>query len=430
MVRFVIALLTMLLSSTALAQSRLALLIGNQGYNAKVGTLKNPHNDVALVGAALKSLGFKVTEVKDGDYRSIDAAINGHAAKVRREGQGTVSLVYYSGHGAADPETKTNYLIPVDVSNADDEELWQYSLNLNKIVERLREQSPEATHYVVFDACRNELNLTRKGKKALADKGFVPIAYTPGVMIAYATAPGRTAADIGNGSGPYARALAEEIVKPGIEALTMFRRVALRVNREIGQDPWMAASTLPEIYLAGKPAEVVRPDLQAGERPPAYSVVTAGGLFTEAHARALKSLAEKYHLPTLPDVQIETPDADVPAHLRRFVGIWYCAMPRGRTGMIIATRVYKDGKLDGYWIYGPPPPESRYQYPAGSFRFAGTITDGSLRYTSPNGTSRYRLTLTADNKMDYLFSNTGGETGTCAFSPVWTLVEAERSSKR
>jgi hypothetical protein len=37
---------------------------------------------------------------------------------------------------------------------------------------------------VVFDACRNELKLTRKGKKALSDKGFVPIAYTPGVMVA------------------------------------------------------------------------------------------------------------------------------------------------------------------------------------------------------------------------------------------------------
>jgi peptidoglycan/xylan/chitin deacetylase (PgdA/CDA1 family) len=118
----------------------------------------------------------------------------------------------------------------------------------------LRTQAPAATHYVVFDACRNELNLTRKGAKALTEKGFVPIAYTPGVMVAYATAPGRTAADGGGGGGPYARALADELVKPGIEAMTMFRRVALRVNREIGQDPWMSASTLPEVYFAGQPS--------------------------------------------------------------------------------------------------------------------------------------------------------------------------------
>src|SRR5262249_15300620 len=206
-----------------------------------------------LVGRALRSLRFDVREVKDGDYRAIDAAIKRHEAMVRREGAGALSMIYYAGHGAADPDTKINYLIPIDVANADDENLWINSLNLNQIVESLREQAPSATHYVVFDACRNELNLTRKGQKALADKGFVPLAFTPGVMVAYSTAPGMTATDTGSGGGPYARILAEELVRPGVEAITMFRRVALKVNREIGQDPWMSASTLPEVYFAGAP---------------------------------------------------------------------------------------------------------------------------------------------------------------------------------
>ena len=47
-------------------------------------------------------------------------------------------------------------------------------IKLNVMVEQLRGQAPQATHYVVFDACRNELNLIRKGKKALSDKGFIP----------------------------------------------------------------------------------------------------------------------------------------------------------------------------------------------------------------------------------------------------------------
>jgi hypothetical protein len=181
MMRIAITLLVLtLVPSAAGAAGRFALLIGNQGYSAKVGPLKNPHKDIALVGTALRSLGFKVSEVRDGDYRSIDAAIKRHVASVRREGPGTISFVYYSGHGAADPDTKINYLIPVDVANADDEELWNYSLNLNTVVESLRMQAPEATHYIVFDACRNELNLTSKGRKTLTEKGFVPMAYTPG----------------------------------------------------------------------------------------------------------------------------------------------------------------------------------------------------------------------------------------------------------
>ena len=57
------------------------------------------------------------------------------------------------------------------------------------------------------------------------DKGFVPVANTAGLLIAYATAPNRTASDAGDGGGPYAKALAEELLKPGVEAVTMFRDV-------------------------------------------------------------------------------------------------------------------------------------------------------------------------------------------------------------
>ena len=46
--------------------------------------------------------------------------IKRHIQAVRREGEGTISFVYYSGHGAADPDTKINYLIPVDVTSAED----------------------------------------------------------------------------------------------------------------------------------------------------------------------------------------------------------------------------------------------------------------------------------------------------------------------
>src|SRR5689334_12467363 len=107
----ILCLLSVLLPSVANAEARIALLIGNQRYSAKVGPLNNPHSDVLLVGAALKAVGFTVTEVKDADYCSTDAAIKRHIAAVRREGQGALSFVYYSGHGAADPDTKINYLM-------------------------------------------------------------------------------------------------------------------------------------------------------------------------------------------------------------------------------------------------------------------------------------------------------------------------------
>jgi len=427
MTRVAIALLVFALvpaAAWAQGQNRIALLIGNQSYNAKVGRLKNPHKDVALVGAALKSLGFKVTEIKDAGYKAVDTAINRHIQSVRREGPDSISVVYYSGHGAANPDTKINYMIPIDVANADDEELWTNSLNLNKIVEALREQAPAAIHYIVFDACRSELNLTRKSKKALSDKGFAPIAYTPGVMVAYATAPGRTAADAGRGGGAYAKALSDEIVKPGVEAMYMFRRVALRVNREIGQDPWLSASTLPEVYFAGPPP--------AGAEASPRSLVQAGGFFTEQDANRVRSLADRHRLP-LPDFRIEMPKTDVPVHLRRFIGVWIYETggdATRRKAMMIVTRVEKDGKSEGYWVYSASTPGVVPQIPAGAFKIVGTVASDSLRFSDPTGTVNFKHTLTSGNRMSFSYSDDKGQTASTLFAPLWMLVEAERSAKR
>ena len=230
----------------ATAEERIALLVGNQAYKEGVGLLRNPYNDVALVASALDRLGFKVTVIKDAGYKSLDTTLKTHIQQVRRAGKDAISFFYYSGHGASDPETRINYLIPVDVEGADDANLWTSSIELNDIVSKLRDQAPEATHYVVFDACRDELRLIRQGKKALGtEKGFTPVNTVTGVMIAYATAPGQTASDIGERAGPYAVALAEEISKPGVEAITMFRNVQFRVKQAISQDPWLSFPPYP-----------------------------------------------------------------------------------------------------------------------------------------------------------------------------------------
>ena len=125
---------------------------------------------------------------------------------------------------------------------------------------------------MVFDACRKELNLSGGLAKAIGqDKGFLPVANNAGLPIAYATAPNRTASDAGEGGGPYAKALAEELLKPGIEAVTMFRNVQIRVKQAIGQDPWLSFPSLAPIYLAGQnPAEAsqtIQPQVQSEAKP-------------------------------------------------------------------------------------------------------------------------------------------------------------------
>jgi invasion protein IalB len=248
----VVALALMLLPSIAQAEKRIALLIGNQNYANEIGRLANPHNDVALLEKTLKDLHFEVTTIRDAGLAALYQAVNAYTRQVRAAGPDAVAFFYYSGHGAAD--AGVNYLIPVDVKSADGAELWDQSLRLTEITRKLKAEAGNATHFVVFDACRNTLKLKQSGSKALAQsKGFVPVSQESGMLIAYATAEGELASDVGAGAGPYARVLAEEIMKPGIEAVTMFRRVQVRVRTAIGQEPWLGFSALGEVHFAGLP---------------------------------------------------------------------------------------------------------------------------------------------------------------------------------
>lgn len=237
----------------AAAEERIALLIANQNYNENVGRLSDPFRDVVLLQPILEKLGFQVTVVRDATYKMLETSLRTHTQRIRKAGPGTISFLYYSGHGAADPETSINYIIPVDANSGEDSDLWLNSFELGDAVKKLRDQSPEATHYVVVNACRDALKLTRQGKKALgSEKGFTPVSTVAGVMIAFATAPGRTSGDAGDKGSAYARALAAEIDNPGVEAVTMFRNVQLRVKQEQGQDPWLSFPSLPAVFLAGR----------------------------------------------------------------------------------------------------------------------------------------------------------------------------------
>lgn len=73
MVRATIALFLLIVwSSVGYAEACFALLIGKQSYDPSVGVLNNPHNDIALVGAALAKQGFELLPpIKDGKRSAI-----------------------------------------------------------------------------------------------------------------------------------------------------------------------------------------------------------------------------------------------------------------------------------------------------------------------------------------------------------------------
>ena len=257
-VRVAIALLLLaLLPSVASAEARFALLIGNQSYDPSVGVLKNPHNDIAVVGEALAKQGFELLPpVKDARRSAILGAVRDLVRRLNAGGSGAIGFIYYSGHGAAEKDTNINYLIPVDAKEPGTTAFWDESLKLDDVL-RLLDGARSAAKFIVFDACRNELQLPTKD----TTKGLVPVAEQQGMFIAYASAPGRTASDRGAKSGPYAAALAAEFAKTGLDHLNLFQNVKEAVLASTGgaQQPWESNGLGRRVYLTGLPKPVAVP---------------------------------------------------------------------------------------------------------------------------------------------------------------------------
>jgi hypothetical protein len=92
-----------------------------------------------------------------------------------------------------------------------------------------------------------------------------------GSLIAYATAPGRTASDGEGGNSPFAAALAEEMLAPGLPIETVMKRVRVRVQQASGgeQIPWQSSSLTREFFFI--PEGATPASAAAGGRPMGWS---------------------------------------------------------------------------------------------------------------------------------------------------------------
>src|SRR5436190_4112741 len=104
----VVLLLLVVLPSAALAEKRVALVIGNSAYK-HAGELANPRNDADDIASALKVLGIEVIKGLDLDKRGMDSAVLQFSKVLSGAG---VGIFFYSGHGLQ--VNGNNYLVPVD----------------------------------------------------------------------------------------------------------------------------------------------------------------------------------------------------------------------------------------------------------------------------------------------------------------------------
>src|SRR2546430_9784453 len=133
-IRKLVANLVTLLSLTfvvapgaAQAEKRIALVIGNAGYQA--GALSTPANDPGLIAQTLQAAGFDVVGARDLDQDTLRHAFRDFVEKATSSAPDTVAVIYLSCYGLQ--LEGENYFDPIDARIARDSDVAADALRIS-----------------------------------------------------------------------------------------------------------------------------------------------------------------------------------------------------------------------------------------------------------------------------------------------------------
>lgn len=250
------------LAAPALAKERrLALIIANETYSPAIGRLSKTHEDADNVGKALTAVGFTVDPVLDANSEQMDAAFTRFEKAINdaaSSGDDVVAFFYASMHGAAaEVEGRDrNFLLPVGEEITTTGQLIRKAYRVDQLIQALGSSKAKAV-FIVSDACRN--NMAASFNKG-GDKGFTAEPAGPGVLVAYATAPGSTTPD----DGLFGRTLAAQLRVAGRKASYAMLETVESVAKQRGWDnqPFLQSGGLPETLCFNGCAAPPAADLQ------------------------------------------------------------------------------------------------------------------------------------------------------------------------
>jgi uncharacterized caspase-like protein len=239
--KFLIAAALVLICEPALADKRVALVLGNSAYQ-NVPPLSNPVNDAALMAQTLKNAGFDVV-----DFRQNLPALETRRALrefADKASGADIAIIYYAGHGIE--VDGGNYLIPVDAKLERDNDIFDEAFSLDRVLVSV--ESAKKLRLVILDACRDN-PFAQTMKKTLATRaigrGLAKIEpASPNTLIAYSAKAGSTAQDGAGKNSPFTTALSQHLTTPGLDVRRAFGFVRDDVLKSTNsrQEPYVYGS--------------------------------------------------------------------------------------------------------------------------------------------------------------------------------------------
>jgi TonB family protein len=228
------------------SERRVALVIGNAGY--KRAPLANPVNDAVDVASSLRGMGFETTLVRDATLTQMRSATRQFAEVAASS---DVALIFFAGHGI---EAKgRNYVIPVSAEIKHEYELEDEAFDAGRWLDMLESLKPgnrQRVNIVILDACRNN-EFARSWRST--SRGLARMDAPTGTFVAFATAPGKVAADGARGqrNSPFTRSLLKAMQTPDLPIELMFKEVRRLVIEETKNEqvPWENSSLVGDFVF-------------------------------------------------------------------------------------------------------------------------------------------------------------------------------------
>ena len=219
--------------SSAMAEKRLALVLGNDAYT-EVPSLQKAVNDATSLNKKLTALGFEVIGGINLTRRQMVQKIQDLASRISI---GDKVVFFYAGHGVQ--IDRSNLLLATDIpaTGGIEEEYVRFEgFDVQKILDMIQGRGAQTT-IMILDACRNNPFKASKKTRAIGGltRGLVPIRSTEsGTFILYSADEGQEAfdslgADDKDNNSVFTRSLLKQLDNPDLEITELAKNIQLSV---------------------------------------------------------------------------------------------------------------------------------------------------------------------------------------------------------
>lgn len=224
-------LLALFWSEPALAQKKLALVIGNNAYQ-QVDPLQKAVNDARAMANSLRKIGFTVALGENLSRREFIQALARLETQIR---PGDIVVMFYAGHGVE--IDGANYLLPIDVPKVAPGQqsiLKDEAVSTDGLIQRVKARGARS-QILVLDACRENPFRDATGRSVGASRGLGATQVSNGVFILYSAGIGEVALDRLSNDDPnpnsvFTRTLVPLIENPELSLVSLAKDVRAQVK--------------------------------------------------------------------------------------------------------------------------------------------------------------------------------------------------------